>query len=223
MTSFWMGELALAHSHFEQSFAYYDPAKHRDLSNLIGMHPAVGLSGYASLPLWMLGYPDQSLQRTQRALAIAKELGHSSSSAMAFSHAAGSYNLRGDAQSARRLAEAGLALSNEQGFALWAAICTLALGGALIQSGQVTKGLSISEEGMRAYRARGSEVGLPEQLGFEAEAHGKLGQTVEGLTQIAQAIATAHENVELSHEPELHRLKGELLLMHDASNTAEAE
>jgi predicted ATPase len=171
----------------------------------------------------MLGYPDQALQRIRRTLADAKEIAHTSSTAMAFSHAAAGLLLLRDAPEARRLAEAGLALSNEHGFDLWAAICTLQLAGALTQSGQAAEGLAAFEEGLELYLARGSEGGLPYLLSGMAEAHGKLGQVGEGLKLIEEALARAHDTGELAHEPDLHRVKGELLLMKDASNTREAE
>jgi predicted ATPase len=56
-----------------------------------------------------------------------------------------------------------------------------------------------------------------------AEAHGKLGQAGEGLKLIEEALARAHDTAELAHEPDLHRMKGELLLMLDPPNSAEAE
>jgi predicted ATPase len=56
-----------------------------------------------------------------------------------------------------------------------------------------------------------------------AEAHGNIGQFGEGLKLIEEAIAIAHDTAELAFEPELHRVKGELLLKPDPPNTAEAE
>jgi len=56
-----------------------------------------------------------------------------------------------------------------------------------------------------------------------AEAHGKLGQVGEGLKLVEEALARAHDTAELAHEPELHRVKGELLLKPDPPNTAEPE
>jgi predicted ATPase len=116
-----------------------------------------------------------------------------------------------------------LALSNEHGFDLWAAICTLQLAGALTQSGQAAEGLAAYEEGLRLYLARGSEGGLPYLISGMAEAHGRLGQAGEGLKLIEEALARAHDTAELAHEPDLHRMKGELLLMLDPPNSAEAE
>jgi len=103
---FWTGELTLAHTHFEQAAAHFDPPRQRHLTSLYGMDIATGCSGYAAWPLWMIGYPDQALQRTRRALSLAQERGHLSTSAMALHHAASCHLLRREPQIAQELAEA---------------------------------------------------------------------------------------------------------------------
>src|SRR6202030_4030389 len=97
---------------------------------------ATGCSGYAANPLWMMGYPDQALQRIRRTLSRAQERDHLSTSAMAFYWAAFGHLLRREPQIAQELAEAGLALANEHGLALWTALCTIVRGWALAESGQ---------------------------------------------------------------------------------------
>jgi len=45
-----------------------------------------------------------------------------------------------------------------------------------------------------------------------ANAYGKVGRIGEGLTALAEALATAHKNGDCWYEVELYRLKGELTL-----------
>ena len=52
-----MGELTLAHAHFEQAAINIDPPRQRNITELYGMDVAAGCSGYAAFPLWMMGYP----------------------------------------------------------------------------------------------------------------------------------------------------------------------
>jgi hypothetical protein len=54
-----------------------------------------------------------------------------------------------------------------------------------------------------------------------AEAYGKVGRHAEGLSLIARDLEAAHEI--FVYEPERYRVKGELLLMQDASSVAESE
>jgi adenylate cyclase len=56
-----------------------------------------------------------------------------------------------------------------------------------------------------------------------AEACCKHGLTQEGLAAVAEALASALRDGDRQSEAELHRLKGELLLMQDPSDEAEAE
>ena len=95
---FHKGDLAIAHSHFEQAAARFDPPRQRHLTELYGMDIATGGSGYAACPLWMMGYPDQALDRSERALALARERDHLSSSALALYWASFGNVLRRDSQ-----------------------------------------------------------------------------------------------------------------------------
>jgi predicted ATPase len=54
--------------------ALYAPEHHRAHAFLYGQDPAVSCLVYAAYTLWKLGYPDQARQRSQEALALAREL-----------------------------------------------------------------------------------------------------------------------------------------------------
>ena len=55
------------------------------------------------------------------------------------------------------------------------------------------------------------------------EASMEAGRLDDGLSALTQALATADQQEERFYEAEIHRLKGELLLRQDDSNTAEAK
>jgi predicted ATPase len=63
----------------------------------------------------------------------------------------------------------------------------------------------------------------PSYLAFLAEASGKLGQAGEGLALSGEALAAVHKTGERFYEAELHRIQGELLLVHAAENHGKAE
>jgi len=172
------------------------------------------------LPLWMMGYPEQALQRTRRALSLADERHHLSTSAMALNHAAGCHNLRREPQITLQLMQAGLALSNEHGFSLWKALHTIELGKALAESGQQAEGIAHMEEGLKAARERETDA---HTFGALAQAYGKIGQSAKSLELIEDALATDTNAGRYSTVPELHRIRGELLLMRDPPSLAEAE
>jgi predicted ATPase len=67
-------------------------------------------------------------------------------------------------------------------------------------------------QGLAAYRASGTERQRPYYLALLAEAYGSIGQTAEGLSLLAEALALVDKIGEHGWGAELHRLQGELLL-----------
>jgi adenylate cyclase len=219
---FWKGDLTIAHTHFEQAAANFDPPRQRHLATLYGMDVATGCSGYAVLPLWMMGYPDQALERIKRTLSLARERDYLSNSVLGLYWASFGHLFRGEWPRAQELAEAALALSDEHGFGLYTALCTIVLGRALAQSGQHAEGIAHMEKGIRAARERG--LGPQDYtFGELAEAHGQIGQSTKALELIEEGLAKDVNTGRYSAEPELHRIKGELLLLRDLSSLGEAE
>jgi predicted ATPase len=120
--------------------------------------------------------------------------------------------LRQEGQAAQEQIEAVMALCREQGFLYWLAVATVARGGALVQQGQEEEGIVQICQGLAAWQAIGAELNRPSFLAMLAEAYGKVGQTIEGLTALAEALAVVDKTGERWYEAELHRLKGELTL-----------
>jgi adenylate cyclase len=168
----------------------------------------------------MMGYPDQALQRVERTLALARERNHLSSLALGFYWASFGHLLRREPERAQELAEAGVILSEEHGFGLWIDLCSVEVGRALAQSGQYAKGIEEMEKGNRGARARGS---TDTTLGALAEAYGQIGQSSKALELIEDGLATVAKLGQHSIEPELYRVRGELLLLQHPPALAEAD
>src|SRR5262249_20132602 len=96
-------------------------------------------------------------------------------------------------------------------------------GWALAQQGQAQAGIEQIHQGLTAYRATGSGMLRPYFLALLAEAHGTLREPEPGLTALAEALTLAETTGERLYEPELYRLKGELLLQRSLDHQAEAE
>ena len=97
------------------------------------------------------------------------------------------------------------------------------LGWALAAQGQRAEGIAQVRHGLDAFRATGAELARPYYLALLAEASGQVGQAGEGLPLLAEALAVVHKNGERWWEAELHRLKGELLLILSPENQVDAE
>jgi predicted ATPase len=206
------GELTAMRTHAEQAIALYDPQQHPRSPFFMGDPRVAGFS-LAAWALWYLGYPDQALQRSQEALAMAKELPHPVGRISVLVWAAMFHlTLRREGPLAGELAEMGIALAIEQGFPYWVAYGTVARGGALAAQGQIEEGIAQMQQSLATLQAIRTVQGQPRQLAVLAEAYGKAGQVDEGLTLLAEALALVDKTGECYYEAELYRLRGELTL-----------
>jgi predicted ATPase len=221
-TLYLVGELPPARAHLEQGLALYDSQEHRALAFHYGLDLGVWCLSYVAWPLALLGYPDQALTRMHEALTLAQELAHPVSLAAALYYAALLHYARREGPAAQACAEAAIALSTEQGFALYVALGTNVRGWALSVQGRVEEGIAQMRQGRAALQAMGATLWWPAYLAWLAEAYDGMGQAPEGLTVLAEALTIAHNTGERFWEAELYRLKGELLLRR-ASSTEEVE
>ncbi len=222
VTLFQVGELGPSRAHLEQAIAIYDPQQPRSAATVPGHVPAVLCLSHLAWALWLLGHPDQALKRSQEALILAEELSHPFSIVFALNFAAVLHRFRHERQAAKERSEAVIALSTEHGFPFWIAGATILQGWALAMEGETEEGIAQMRQGLAAWQATGAEVGVPHYLAMLAEAYGHAGQAEEGLSALAEALASVDNTGQRSWEAELYRLKGELLLMQGAAE-AEAE
>jgi tetratricopeptide (TPR) repeat protein len=223
VSSYWLGEFEIANSYFEEGMSFFSPERHRDVAFIYEPDPTAGSLGYWGYTLWSLGYPDQALQRTERMLGLAQELTllHPSSLAMSLGHAATVHSLRGEASMALARAEAGLALANEHGLRAWKAIHRTIICAVL--SGEGREGILKLQDAVNAYWATGFRVMNSAMFASLALAFGERAQFDEAERAMDEAFSFIEEADERAYEAEVHRLKGELLLMQDASHAARAE
>jgi TOMM system kinase/cyclase fusion protein len=227
----YLGEFVAAQAHFAQGIALYDRQRHGTHAFRYGQDPGIFCRSYGAVTLWFLGYPDQALQRTHEALALAQELAHPFSLGNALFFATWVHQFRRERHVTQELAEAIIALGAEQGFTVLSAAGTIFRGWALVAQsrapvagqGQEEEGIAQIYQGVAAWRATGAEVFRPYVLGLLAEVSAKVGQPEEGLTLLAEALAVANDKGERRWDAELYRLKGEVLLARSAEHHAEAE
>ena len=116
-TLFFGGELTAARMHQEQGMRLYEPQRHRAHAALYSGHdPGVCCHMVAAPALWLLGYPDQAAASIQAALALAQQLAHPLTLAMALYLAAILHHLCREAPLTQARAEAVMTIATEQGF-----------------------------------------------------------------------------------------------------------
>jgi predicted ATPase len=222
-TLFYLGAIASAHTHLTQGIALYDPQQHRASAFLFGEDAGVVCHSRAAWTLWSLGYPDQGLVRSQAAVTLAQQITHPFSLGYALTIAAVFHQFRREVSAVQEHAEAAIRLTREQGFSYWMAFGAILGGWALAQQGQAQEGIEQINQSLIALRATGAELFRSYFLALLAEAHGTLGEPEAGLTVLTEALTLVDTTGERWYAPELHRLKGELLLQQNSDNQADAE
>jgi class 3 adenylate cyclase/predicted ATPase len=212
-TLFWFGELISARAHLEQGIALYDPEWDRSSAFRYGFNCNSNCHLFLGRVLWHLGYPDQALTFSERAVAIAGSVAHPLSLAVALSWSAALHQLRGEVGRTLKAADAGLAFANEQ-FVIpfFGAQAMILRGWALVEQGQQGKGLAELHQGLTTYRSTGAELERSHWLGLMAEACGKARQIEDGLRVVSEALSEIDRNGVRYYEAELHRVEGKLLL-----------
>jgi predicted ATPase len=211
-TSLFTGRLFPAREHLEMALSLYNRERRQPLIfRYHGFDIGVWILSSAAWTLWQLGYPDQALKRGNEALALAHTLSHPLSVATAGGSFGTLRQFRREVREAHETAEGVVALCAEHGFSDWLALATILRGWAMAEQERNEEGIEQIREGMAAYRATGSEHGRPYFLTLLAEACMEAGRLDEGLNALTPTLGA-----------EMHRLKGELLLRQDSSNTAKA-
>lgn len=209
---FCLGEFTLVQEHSAEGINLYELQQHRSLAFLYGVDPGVVCLSYGAWTLWVLGFPDQALDKIHAALKLAGKLSNPFSLGLALSFAGKLHQFCREVGATQEQAEAAIILSTEPGFAIWLAYGTVLSGWVLAEQGEIEEGVGQIRQGMAAWRDEEGDLFRPFFLGLLAEVYGKAVQTEEGLKLLTEALATVEVTSERWYEAELYRLKGELLL-----------
>jgi class 3 adenylate cyclase/predicted ATPase len=201
-----LGEWTSACRHLERVILLYDALPKRPPPSLYAVdHRAMALA-FLAPTLFALGYPDQARARCREALAYGRELAHPHSLALVLDELCEFHAVAHEWETVQDLAQDLVALSTEQGFSYWLAGGHVSSGCALAELGQIQEGLALYHRGSAVRR-----VGYPLYLGLLAEAHHKAGELEEALRLLTEVLDRVKRTGECWFEPELHRLRGEVL------------
>jgi predicted ATPase len=213
MALLWSGELTSARTHLEQVMALsvLPQSRSQDFPRLVVAGRISALS-HVALALWLLGYPDQAVTKSNEALTLAQVQSHPQSLFYVLVYAAALHQFRREVQAVQARAEAVIALSTEQGFMHGLAAGMVERGWALAEQGQGETGIAQIRQGLAAWLAIGNAVAQPWVLALLAEAYEQVGQTEEGLRVLTEALTVVDKTGECQYAAELYRLKGVLTL-----------
>jgi len=208
--------------HREQMTTYYEPERDRSLVQRTGIDAQLANLNHAGWAYWFLGYPDKAKEHNKLALDLAREWGNPFFLSFALMFAAYSAIYRRDLDTAHEIAEETIAVASEHGHPLWLGGGIAAMGWVLSEEGNLEEGITQIQRGMGILKMIGAWLGHTSDLTLLAGLNLKAGKRREGLAVIDEILAFVDETGGWMEEPEVHRLKGELLLL-ESGNEPEAE
>jgi len=176
-----------------------------------------------ALVLWMLGYPDQAVQRSQEALTLAHALAHPYSLAYTLFVSAVLRRYRREWQMAQAHAEAALALATEHGFARYVALGAVLQGVVRAMQAQGETSMAQMCQGLAAVRGMDQTELQRSSLIMRAEVAEHAGEVEEGLALVAEALRALEANGQGDLLAEAYRLKGAFLLRQPVPDASAAE
>jgi predicted ATPase len=227
----WTGNATGAVEHFDRVLALYDRDRDQHLATVLGFDARIQAAFLSCFDLMVLGRLDQALKRFELARSQLEDTDHMHSLAFANGYG-GMFSLfRQDQQFAFDQLNESLELATKHHFVAWEGISSMVLGSVFVSQEDGAVGLAQALAGYDKYTLR---TGLPQadtglalnstyyraMLSRACEAAGHLS---EAQLNLDAGINVAERTGEGWFEPELHRLKGELLLRHWADSEAQAE
>ncbi len=218
-----VGEFSSAISHLERALEAYKAHKHEQQMTIFTLAMDVSCLSWLSWALYFLGYPDQALQRSDEAVAVARQLSHPFSLAVALATASILHSYILDVDGMQELAEEAIEICREKRFFFWLGVASAFRGLALAWRGEYDEGISQMREGDQIWCSTGAIIGQSAYLIVLAEVLGNMGQAVEGMGVLEEAIEMVDRSGEMYYAAELYRIKGDLILKLSDENQAEAE
>ena len=216
-----LGRSVEAVEHLRRGITLYDRRERRSWW-LYGTHdPGVCCRHILGVTSWLLGRADEAATWIREALNLAGELRHPYTTMIALYMAALVHYQRGEAELATEKANAVVALGQTQGFSVWPERAAVILARLLVEQGRLDEGLARAEEAVSQATAQGLKSWTEVfSVALLAGAYGTADQPAKGLKVIETLAANS---VVRFYEPEIRRIRGELLLAQTPGAAAEAE
>jgi len=209
-----LGRIAEASAHFAEIIAAHDPNQILQAQESLAANYGAHVRVWQAHALWCLGYPQQALERGLDAVKLVQ--GQPFNQALVSAYQALLQQLCADEAVAREHAEQALALANKYEtpyYQVWAAIL---VSYALATEQPDEEHIGRLRDSITAFKAAGARLRLPYYLALLAQVCEKAGRVEEGLAALDEAQAFARTHNERWWDAELHRLRGEFLLMRGA-------
>jgi class 3 adenylate cyclase/predicted ATPase len=218
------GEFRAAQRHAEEGVSQYERERDHHLTYTYSGHdPGMCARAFGSLSLGQLGYPERALARCREGLALAEVLAHPFTIGIALWAAGILHQLRREPDAMRQIGERMIDYGREKGLRMILPFGKVFRGDAMTQHGDFTEGAAQMREGISELRSIGTLFSLLSLFAGLADACARCGNVDEGLAAVEEGLAMMRTGGEHFSLPEIHRIKGKLLLTGSANDRNAAE
>ena len=222
LTHLWQGHFVEAQAHLTAALQICDQQMEPGRTVLIGHDTRALAAVYLAQANWILGEFGRVRELLEGAVARATQLGHVPTLTATYAFEAIFEAFRGDAEAAGRASEKVMQLSKQHELPTFLALGSMPRGWSCALLGDIDAGKAELRDGLTAYVRQGTKAFMPFYQGLlaeiEAESPGE-----EAVRRVDEALSLAQETGEHGTDAFLHRIRGEILLRRDPSNTAPAE
>jgi predicted ATPase len=224
LTCLYFGDYAAAHDHFRKTVELYDQARHGDFANRFGQDSRAAAEAFDAIALWVLGRVDEALLLSDRALADAESAAHAPTMAHTLAFAA-RLGLLQDSSEAVATSSQALAdiVSRYDLPAHFVGLAVFFQGWAKSSDAAEESRRAEMQRGLSISREQGHLLWLSAAEAALAIVEASAGEIGAALRRLDDALAELEHTEERWYEPEMHRIRGEILLKRDPANTAAAE
>ncbi len=211
-----LGKITEANAQFAEIIATHDPDQLLHLQESQGSNYAAHARAWQAHALWCLGYPQQALNRGLDAVKLVQDLDQPFNQALVSAYLALLQQLRADEAISREHAEQALALTSKYQAPYYRTWAGILVSYALALEQPDEERIAHLRASITEFKTPGARLRLPYYLSLLAHTYEKAGRAEDGLACIDEALAEARTHNERWWDAELHRMRGELLLMHGA-------
>jgi predicted ATPase len=221
VTAEFTGDFVESNRLLDRARELHEPAEHETYTAMFGIDPGMVARAMSSRPLWALGYPDQAIARSRETIALGRSQRQPVTLVFALIVAQGIHLFRGELADAVKLGDEIIALCREYEFPQEAEWARGFQASAMARQGRLEQGVSQLADSLAALQALSSGLTRTMFLTLFGEALRIAGRVDDGLAAIEEGFAHAERTIERGFVAELHRVRGELLLVAGKPTAAE--
>lgn len=221
-TCLWQGDFSEAQANLVEALSTYDPKRGPEAGFRFGGDIGASARVFLAITKWLLGEVEPARALIEEAVAHAMKTGHVPTQVVTYVFTAHFEMIRGDAEAARRYAEIVVKLSQQNALTLYATDGALRSAWASARLDGRETGARDLRQALSASTDQGIKLEVPFYQGLLAEIEAQE-DAAGALIRTDEALALARETGEHWSDALLHRLRGEILLKRDPTNTAQAE